>query len=66
MKLEFSTYKILQPLNMSLTDPSLYKTFFSKTKFINVNELNGPCELLLLKFLIFYRPYFFVDINDNL
>ena len=50
MKLEFSTYEILQILNMSLTDTEPLQDLFDKTKFNNVNELNGSCEPLLFIF----------------
>jgi len=46
----YCTDEILQILNMSLTDTEPLQDLFGKTKFNNVNELNGSCEPSLFKF----------------
>ena len=50
MKLNRSTYEILQILSISLTDKTHIKDFFDKTKFQNFNEHYGYCEPNLFNF----------------
>lgn len=42
MKLERSTYEVLQILSISLTDKTHLTDLFDKTKFNNVKELDCP------------------------
>ena len=42
MRLERSTYEVLQILSISLTDKTPLKELFEKTKFNNVKEQFGP------------------------
>ena len=41
MKLERSTYEVLQILSISLTDKTCFKGLFEKINFYNVKELNS-------------------------
>ncbi|MCR5152274.1 MAG: IS4 family transposase, partial [Prevotella sp.] len=42
MRLERSTYEVLQILSISLTDKTPLKELFEKTKFNDVTEQLGP------------------------
>ena len=42
MKLERSTYEVLQILSISLTDKTHLRDLFDKTKFDDVKELDYP------------------------
>ena len=42
MRLERSTYEVLQILSISLTDKTPFKELFEKTKFNDVKEQFGP------------------------
>ncbi len=48
MKLERSTYEVLQILSISLTDKTPLVDLFAKTNFNNVNERNGSKEPYML------------------
>ena len=47
MKLERSTYEVLQILSISLTDKTHLSNLFDKTKFNDVKELDCPLFLWL-------------------
>lgn len=48
MRLERSTYEVLQILSISLTDKTPLADLFAKTNFNNVNERNGYKEPYML------------------
>ena len=50
MKIERTTYEILQILGISLTDTASLKDLFDKSNFNNVKEQNGLSEPNLFNF----------------
>ena len=50
LKLDRTTYEVLQILSISLTDKTCLKDLFNKTKFKNVKERSGSSEPNLFNF----------------
>ena len=53
MKLDRSTYEVLQILGISLTDKTPLRNLFSKTKFNDVKEQSGLMDQIYLVIIIF-------------
>lgn len=50
LKLEISTYEMLQKLSVTLTEKTLLRELFAKPKISNVKDQNDPNGQLILKF----------------
>ena len=50
LKLEISTYEMLQKLSVTLTEKTLLRELFAKPKISNVKDQNDPNGQLILNF----------------
>ena len=67
MLLDKGTYKVLQIVNISLTDKTYIRDLFDKTKFQNDKERfgsNGP-SLFNLKFVPILMGHYYIILSDE-